>query len=127
MFFLLCYLQSPYSSDSEAKDKGKRHSYTKDEKRNGYCKFMDLMNRKSKSAILEEWSLLSEDTKQRTQAYKHYMKRYRVDLVSQMAARIERYFVCFTFVVFAFWSVSLVSREACLHVSLLQKKKKKKI
>eukprot|EP00026_Physarum_polycephalum_P004115 Phypoly_transcript_04132.p1 GENE.Phypoly_transcript_04132~~Phypoly_transcript_04132.p1 ORF type:complete len:456 (+),score=61.36 Phypoly_transcript_04132:562-1929(+) len=51
---------------------------------------MEMMNRKSKSAILEEWSLLSEDTKQRTQAYKHYMKRYRVDLVSQMAARIER-------------------------------------
>jgi hypothetical protein len=71
---------------------------TKDEKRNGYCsKFMDLMNRKSKSAILEEWSLLSEDTKQRTQAYKHFMKRYRVDLVSQMAARIERYLLLFLY------------------------------
>lgn len=86
--------ESPYNSDNEPKDfKGKRHSMTRtDEKtRKEYCKFMELMNKKSKSASFEEWSLLSEDTKLRVQAFKHFMKRYRVDLFSQLAARAERH------------------------------------
>lgn len=84
---------SPYSSDTEAKDKGKRHSITRtdaEKPRNAYCKFMELMNKKAKSASFEEWQLLSEDTKQRVQAFKHFMKRFRVDLFSQLAARAER-------------------------------------
>lgn len=83
--------ESPGSSDNERDQKAKRNSLRGvEEKTKTYCKFMELINKKSKSASFEEWQLLSEDTKVRVQAFKHFMKRYRVNLFSEMTARIER-------------------------------------
>lgn len=57
---LLLFIHSPYSSDGENRDvRGKRQSNpnpitkSSDEKRSVYCKFMELMNRKSKSGMLD--------------------------------------------------------------------------
>jgi len=77
---------SPNTSSSEErkeKDNGKTP-------RRLYCKFMLLMGHARSGPLLEEWQKTSKGTKLRTQAFKHYMKRQRVDLFNYLLGRDQR-------------------------------------